>query len=607
MEPQKTFLATITSALLLASTATVFSQAPNAPLATGTNAKPAAPATAAKPAKPAGPVYPTGPALPRDPQVSIFGIGSSSRCTGNHPQWMPQMVAIGIRDSRSMYGPWGVEKEEGVFDFTKFDERLAYDESLGVQTCHFFGGAPPWKRATEKGLPMNSLPELHKLVFETVKHFKGRISHFETLNEPPNGTTKEQTGADYAKVVATIYDAAKAANPEAQVGMAAKSAHINYLDQALVGGAKGHFDYITLHPYELLGSVVSHPGSEPAFLCIVPNVRKMLAKRDPAKVNAPVFFTEIGVDTRRGIDKQAQAVIKTYVMGIHMGVACINYYEGMDGDSGPLGLLDAKCNPRPAYFALGKLIALAGRHPTSIGWVMLNDKHYGFMFQGAKGPVLGTWAGTTKPDEVDFGQEVDILDPSTGTSTKASKYNLTAAPVLITDVPEKLVAQARANKNKPIPWGGDYSNAKSVSVTYAPKYEEKGLHTMAADSIAADVLAYGGNARSGEVPKGGSVFYIDPNFLSYDTVPIEITAMVKRVDNGGPVSLAFEYESNNIPREGYSKVPPQEIPEDTTQWHKLTWKIDNCQFTGTWAFHFRIQTDPKKYLMQSLTVTRLDR
>ncbi|HSI84339.1 MAG: hypothetical protein ACAI35_24050 [Candidatus Methylacidiphilales bacterium] len=574
-----------TSALLLASTTTAFPQAAGTP--------------AQAPASPSP--------VARDPQISIFGIGSSAAGSKTHPQWMPQMVAIGILDCRSTYGGWGVQKVEGQFDFKALDERLAYDESLGVKNGMTFYGVPPWKQGKEKGLPMESLPELSQHIFETVKYTKGRISHFEVWNEPPNGTSKDQTAADYAKMVCTIYDAAKKANPDAQVGFAAKSAHLNYLDQALVAGAKGHFDYITLHPYEILGCIVNRPGTEPVYLSIVPNVRKMLAARDPSKVNAPVFFTEIGFDSRRGVDKQAQAVLKTYIMGIHQGVACINLYEGMDGDSGPLGLLDAKAQPRPAYHALGRLIETVGRHPSSIGWVMFNEKHYGFMIQGARGPVLATWAGTTAPDTVDFGQEVDILDPVTGTVTKASSCKLTAVPVLITRVPEKLIALAKENKTKPLPWGGDYSKAKSVSVTYVDKYEEKGLHTMAADSIAADVLAYGGNARSGEVPKGGTVFYIDPNFLSYDTVPIEVTVMVKRADATKPISLGFEYESTKAVREGYSKVAPQVIPEDTTQWHKLTWKIDDSQFVGTWAFHFRLQGDAKKYLIHSVTVTRLDR
>jgi len=547
---------------------------------------------------------PVVPPTPRDPELSIFGIGSSSMRDGNHPQWMPQMAAIGIRDCRAMYGSWGIEKTEGQFDFTNFDARLAYDESVGVQDGVVFNGTPPWKKGLERGLPMHSLPEWSDMVKAMVTHTKGRIKLFECWNEPPNGTDKSQTPADYAQVLCATYDAAKAANPDAMVGMAAKSVDLNYLDQALVGGAKGHYDYITLHPYEVLGSVISHPGTEQVYLSIVPNIRKMLAARDPDKVNVPVILTEIGIDIRRGLDKQAQAVLKTYIMGIHQGIACINYYEGMDGDSGPLGLLDGRGTTRPAYDALGRLIATVGRHPTSLGWVMLNVKHYGFMIQGDKGPVLATWTSTTAPDDVDFGQDVDVLDPMTGTTTKASKVNLTLSPVLILNVPDNLVAQAKANKGQPMPWGGDYSKAKSVSVSFTDKYVEKGLHTMAADSIAADVLAYGGNARAGEVPKGGNVFLVDPNFLSYDTVPIEITALVRRDDKNEPASLNLEYESTS----GYKKPPPFVIPDnnpDPTQWTTATWKIDDCQFVGNWAFHFRFNTG--KFLVQSVTVTRLDR
>ena len=538
-------------------------------------------------------------APPRDPELSIFGIGCSSAGLLCQPKWLPQMAAIGIRDSRVAFGCWAAEKEaEGAWNWAIVDERLAYAESLGVQTGVLFNHIPPWKKGVEKGLPMTMLPAWSTLVHEMVKHTEGRVKLFECWNEPPNGTDKSQTAADYAKVLCATYDAAKSANPAAMVGMAAKSAHLTYLDQALVGGAKGHFDYITLHPYEVVGCVTDHPGTEPIYLSIVPNVRKMLAARDPAKVNAPVIFTEVGFDSRRGVDKQAQAILKTYLLGIVQGVACINIYEGMDGDSGPLGLLDAKGTPRPAYTAVGQLIQNLGRHPGYLGWILLNDKHYGFLFQGAKGPVLSTWTATTAPDMVDFGQPVQIINPTTGESTQAAKTTLTLAPILVLNVPEKLVAQAKANKGKPLPWGGDYTNAKSISVTIADKYVEKGLHTMAGDSIAADVLAYGGNQRAGEVPKGGNVFLVDPNFLSYTTVPIEITAMVKRNNKNEKAALTLEYESTS----GYKKPPTFDIPEGD-QWQKATWTINDCQFVGCWAFHFRFNAG--SFLVQSVTVTKL--
>ena len=48
----------------------------------------------------------------------------------------------------------------------------------------------------------------------------------------------DQTAADYAKIVIAAYDAAKAADPDCKVGIAAKSVAINYLDQAIKAGAE---------------------------------------------------------------------------------------------------------------------------------------------------------------------------------------------------------------------------------------------------------------------------------------------------------------------------------------------------------------------------------
>lgn len=560
-------------------------------------------ALAAEPAAPAPAPAPV-PVRAKDPVMSPFGIGSSAMRSKDHPVWMPQLAEIGVRDLRALTGGWAAQPVAGAWDWTIIDTRLDYLDSIGVTSGIIFNGLAKWNTVDQKGgLPLKSLPEWSAMVGEVVKHTKGRVTHFECWNEPPNGT-KNAPASDYAKVVVATYDAAKAANPEAQVGMAAKSAHITYLDQAIKAGAKGHYDYITLHPYEVLGCVVAHPGTEPLFLSIVPTVRKMLKAQDPAKKDVPVILTEVGYDVKHGqpgisgVDLQAHAVVKVYVMGIAQGMSCIQWFEGMDGDSGPLGLMDGKGNKRPSFHALANLITQLGRHPTYLGWVMLNDRHYGFVFQGATGPVLATWAATAKPDQVDFGQEVQIVDPPTGTVTKAAKHQLSVAPILVAGVPDRLVAQAKANLGRAIPWGGDFSAASSVSVSFGETYLEKGLHTMAADSIAADVIAYGGNARAGEMPKGGNVYVVDPNFLSYDTVPIEITAVVKRSAGKGKPVLALEYESTA----GYSKPAAFDIPEDSAQWHTATWKIDDCQFVNTWAFSFRFAAGP--YVLQSVTVKK---
>ena len=418
---------------------------------------------------------------------SPFGIGSchiNNVSAKSNMRWIPQMVAIGVTSHRTCNTSWGaVEPAEGKWTFDELDRQMSYLEEQKVAFGGIFAGNPKWNTKDKRGtLPVNNLPGWSKYCSEEVKHAKGRIKYWEVWNEPPNGTGKDQTAADYAKIVIAAYDAAKAADPTCKVGMAAQSVNLNYLDQAIKAGAKGHFDYITLHPYEVAGFPIRHPGAEMVYLQIAATTRKMLAAQDPGKVNCPIIFTELGFAAGgqysykfanfSQADVQALALVKYYSMGMAQGISCIQWFEGRDGDSGPMGLLDGKGQPRPAYTALAQMVKYFGQRPTYLGWVLLNDKHYAFVFQGAKGTVLTTWASSTATDKVDFGEAVRIVDPLTGKVTEASVHALTAAPIMIDGVPEKLVEQAKDNKAMPFPWGGDYSNAKSVSVTMGEKNVE---------------------------------------------------------------------------------------------------------------------------------------
>ena len=329
------------------------------------------------------------------------------------------------------------------------------------------------------------------------------------------------------------------------MGLTAKSAHVNYLDQVIKAGAKDHFDWISLHPYEVLDGIADHAGTEPIFMSIVPTVRKMLAAQNPAKKDVPIRFTELGCDAKsKGPERQAHVLVKAYTMSIAQGVACVEWFEGRDGDSGPMGLLDGKGVPRPAYKAYGQLIQHLGQHPRYLGWLMFNDRNYAFVFEGTKGNVLVTWTPGNTKDRVAFGQEVAIVNPLTGELSRAENCEFTTAPILVLDPPAKLVAQAQANKEKPLSWGGDYRNAKSVSVSMGERNEEKGLHTLSGQSVAQAVVAYGGSARAGDVP-GGNMYIVDPGFLSYESTPIEITAVVRRNANNDNSGFKLVYESTN--------------------------------------------------------------
>jgi hypothetical protein len=534
--------------------------------------------------------------------VGPFGIGSSQSSSNHHDKWIPRMAAIGIRTLRST-GHIGYVGSQP----TSWDDRPAsWDGDLNYLAAQNFstGETLYSYRPGKHGFPMDDLPGWSQWVSAVVGHAKGKVKYWEVWNEPPNGTRPEQTAADYAKLVVATHDAAKAANPDCLVGLAAKSVDVNYLEQAIKAGAKDHFDYITLHPYESLGTAMNVPGAEALFMNIVPTVRKMLAAQNPAKANVPVIFTEIGYDSRNGAKLQADAVVKTYAMGIAQGVACIQWFEGMDGDSGPLGLLQADGTPRPAYTALAQMIKCLGEHPAPLGWVLLNGKGYGFVFKGAQANVLVAWAPKGTAETINFGQPVSLVDPLTGAVTQADSATLTDSPTIVNGVPNNLVKQAQDNQGKPFPWDGDYTGAKSVSVTFGQTNLEKGLHTQSAATVAADVIRYGGSARAGSVP-GGNVFMVDPNFLTYASTPIGITVVVRRNAANDNAGFSLKYESTT----GQSKSCGWYTVPDNKQWHTMTWRITDAQFVGMYGYSFTLDSDGSrfnKYDIQSVTVTKLD-
>ncbi len=527
-------------------------------------------------------------AMEENGKLSPFGIGGDAHSSRWIERWMPQMAAIGITMYRSAN-----------------PNQIAF-----LDKCHMhFGcllyGLPPGDKEPW-GLPVHDLSGWRKYVINQVKQFKGRVKYWEIWNEPPNGIGRGQTAADYAKVLNVAYEAVHAVDPDGLVGIAAKSVDINWLYQTIKAG--GRFDWITLHPYETAGCVITHPGTEMVYLQIVKTLRKMLADLRPAQIHCPIIFTELGCAAGgqwgprlpgfTAPQAQAHAVVKFYTMGIAQGVDCIEWFEGMDGDSGPMGLLEYSGKPRPAYTAYGQMVKYLGKYPKYLGWVMLDKTNYAFVFRGASRTVLITWASSWAGSRVNFGRQVRIVNPITGHVREAAGCHLTVAPIFVDGVPENLVLQATSNKDKPFPWGGNYTNARSVSITFGRTNVSKGLHTKSAKTVAMDVVAYGGSARSGGVP-GGNVFMVDPNFLSYTSTPIEISVVVRRNQQNSPSSIMLNYESTS----GFKNTSRYDIP-DNKRWYTAKWKITDSQFVNMWGFNFTMNSG--SYDIKSVTVTKLD-
>ncbi len=514
----------------------------------------------------------------QDFDESPWGVAPSHSASWGIGSWAPAISETGIHWCRGFYQ-------------AEPDRVLAISEKNGYR----MSGILAWSPKGEKfSFPSNHIPEWKAWITELLKKTQGRVRYWEVWNEPPN-FSESKSPADYAKIVAAAYQAAKEVDPKLQIGLAAQSVNLNFLALALDAGAAGNFDYVTVHPYEVM-DWVEH-GGEAQYMSIVPTIRKLLADKSPKQKDVPVIITEVGQPVEKDItpERQANQLLKAFVLSLAQGVKRVHWFEGIDGDSGPFGLIagnNGNAPRRPSFTAMTQLIKALGHAPKRAGWLIQDGKHFAFAFDGADGPVLVAWAAYGTTSKLALGAKVKIVQPQTGATTEADSVDLTPSPVLILGVPAAKMAEARAAGSKPFPWGGDYTGAASVS--WDAVDGAKGLHPIGEAKI-----VNGGRDQS---TLSGQSFTVDPNFLSYTTVPIKVTIVLRRNGAKG-AGFNFKYESTSGWKGGLGWYT---VPEGA-EWKTLTYEIKDAQFVGKWGFHFGLDSDSTEhtaYSLKSVTVSK---
>ena len=511
-------------------------------------------------------------------QGNPFGVAPSNSSSKRIASWLDAVAGTGVG--------WVRGFASGV---TSRDQLPA--SAAGIQ---FSGVLAYWDPADPVGWT--------NYVTSRVLLHRALSAEWEVWNEPPNHTPNTPP-EDYGRMVALAYDAAKRQDPSIRIGLAAQSVNLNYLDRALQAGAKDKFDFITLHPYET-GELIPE-GFEAQYMSIVPTVRKMLALRNPERAGVPIIFTEIGQPVNGQVSETAQAsqLIKYFVMGLAQGVERVHWFEPLDGDSGPFGLIDARGGLRPSYLALRNLIAQLGQQPTYLGWLRPNNRFHGFLFERPDGQVLVTWSPPGEAGELVLPAQARVIDPVSGLERVAQRVQVGPVPtfVVLPGSGSGWTVQARANRSKPYPWRAksNHAEAQSVALTAQDgRLEERGLYL-------ATQLGVAGGIGKGAIDASAAPrlsFTVDPIFLSYTTQPIEISAVVQR-SAGMPAGFNLKYESTSGTKTvGWNQVGAGE------GWSTLTWRLDDPQFVGKFGYHFTFDADSKQhsgYRIQRVTVTKL--
>ena len=554
----------------------------------------------------------TGPNPPPTPSpgarcartTSPFAVAASTGSSRAPKQWAAVIAKTGVCTVRG---------------FADDAADVAVQTGAGLSLTGILMWSPD---ESHHAFPVDDIPGWQSYVRRMVAAYP-HVDHWEIWNEPPNFTT-DTDPAHYAKVVQAAYDTVKQIDPRLQVGIAVKSTNIRWLAEAIAAGARHHFDYVALHPYERAELLPT--GNEIGFLSIVPTLRAMLRDVAPDQAAVPVVFSEVGIPTSvKGrsfdittvsADVQADVLVKVYAMGLAQGVRMIAWFDPWDGDyipagqsDPPYGLVAKNGTPRPACTALTSLIGALGQDPTYLGQAQLGGSGHGYVFAFAAGSdvVLVAWASGGTGPVLTFGQDVQVTAPSTGSSTRSTSVRLRPGPVLIRTTGKDAAdwrSRTGATPSASASASASGQPTDPATVSYSAKDGADGLtwvgppQTSVVDGRAAVPMSATPTAK----------LIVDPRFSVWTPTAVTVSVQVHQL--GGGAGLNLKYDANapvaTLDWAG-EKVAGnwQAVPDGG--WTTLTWHVPDASFVGMFGFELQLDsdsTDHSSYAISNISVTR---
>ncbi|MBC8869809.1 MAG: cellulase family glycosylhydrolase [Planctomycetes bacterium] len=534
------------------------------------------------------------------PTAGSFGICSSAEAFGDHARLFPLLEDAGVSMVR-LFPSWdSFQPQPGQWNFQGGDELVRNAGRNGIQITAPLCYLAPWASAAApderdygkrtRTFPIKDMRHWREYVEGVVTRYRQDVKYWEVWNEF-QGFNVNGTVQDYVQLVRQTYEVAKRVDPKCQVGLGTSSFDLSFLEETIVQGAADHFDFIDIHPYELMGAVME--GREPVFLQIMPNLRKMLA-RTKQRTDIPVWVGEIGTTTTdkpEDEQRQAEALVKAYVLCLAQGIDRVFWFEGR----GPyrMGLIrsDPNWTKRPSCDALRTLTGLLGPRPERLGWLNPTGQSHGFVFQGAAGPVLVTWAATDQGDTLRLPAGLTTIDlAGKATAIEAEQdLALTRVPVFVTNLPPGWVADARSHRDQPFPWQQDYSQAETVSCKPGTG-ENDGLTCLGDGGDSKPLVGQIEGATARRSDRANKHYYlafdVADTYASVGDNQLEITVVARRVDPAKAGGCNLFYESTQRYRLGdqWWTIPAE------PGWHRFTFRINDANFANNWGYNFSINT-----------------
>ena len=284
----------------------------------------------------------------------------------------------------------GIERKPGEFDWKQQDEFVAYAARHGVKVLPILDYAAAWDSDPNKGpATEEERASFANFVYETVRHFKGKIEAWEIWNEPDIGFWKPEPNArDYALLLKACYEAIKRADPQARVvGGSLAEPNPKFLSEMCKHGAAQYMDVLSFHPYRYANN------PEIKFADRIERLRDVLRRH--GKGDTPIWITEIGWGSGgkgRSEADQANYFIRSYLTSIAAGVEVYMWFNFIDDPryNSPVFQQGDQVVEKPVMRAIRACTdLLAGAE--YVGMMPWQDPDYGLIFRRGNRLVIAAW------------------------------------------------------------------------------------------------------------------------------------------------------------------------------------------------------------------------
>lgn len=531
---------------------------------------------------------------------SPWGIASGAEWSGDYPGFNPMLKQAGVSWLR-YFPEWNsIQPAYKKWDWRQPDPLVVNCRRNGIQLSGVFAYFAKWASADEgtRKCPVKEMRFWRDYVTGVTKRYRYEIGTWEVWNEFNGTFSVNGTPKIYAEMVKEAYKAAKKVDPNLKIGMSCANFDVGFFDAAIKAGAADHFDFLAIHPYENLASVM-RDGGEPGFLSMATTLRKML-KDNKQRDDIELWITEIGykapikADEKQDL-KQAEALVKAYILAIAQGFKRVCWFEARGpayGQGTDHGIIRQDWSPRPAYFAMQTMTRLLSKDPIYRGWVQIDQVGYGFVFQGQNTAVMVAWAPPNENIHIKFSAPVK-MKTIIGKEKDIKAHDsvaLNRVPVFFYDLPKETVKQARKNKNKPFPWGIDYAKTQEVSCILGANNVDRGIKQI---KLKTTKVEHGlieswrkTNFKFGS--EGRYVYFrVDSTFASFGTKDLAISVTAKRVDQKKKTSISLLYESLT----GYKSAKGRFNVPAGDQWTTHSWQVHDANFVSGWGWNFRTDSN----------------